>query len=213
MLSFNQMPSLLEMDVNEIGELWLQGPNVMLRYWKNEESTKNTLTQDGFIKTGRDKSASARDLTQLKRPCPLSGDMGYVDDEGNWFIVDRLKELVKYKGFQVAPAELEAILLSHEFVADAAVIPACDAQGCEVPKAFVVLSATGKAASDKSGNESAVIKEIDQFINSKVSDYKKLRGGIECIAEIPKSPSGKILRRILVEKERAKHSQQTQAKL
>jgi len=105
--------------------------------------------------------------------------------------VDRVKELIKYKGFQVAPAELEAILLTHPAVADAAVIPCKDEEAGEVPKAFVVLKSEMSATA------------IMDFVAARVSPHKKIRA-VEFIDQIPKSLSGKILRRVLIEKERNK---------
>jgi len=123
-----------------------------------------------------------------------AGDIGYADEDGHFFIVDRVKELIKYKGFQVAPAELEAVLLTHPAVADAAVIPCRDDAAGEIPKAFVVLK--GAATED----------ELIRFVADRVARYKKIRV-VEFIEQIPKSLSGKILRRVLVEKERAKASE------
>ena len=124
-----------------------------------------------------------------------TGDIGYADEQGCFFIVDRLKELIKYKGMQIAPAELEAVLLSHPAVADAAVIPVADECAGEVPKAYVVL---------KSGVEPAGIDgQIMQYVADRVAPYKKLRA-IEIASQIPKSPSGKILRRVLVDQERTR---------
>ncbi len=118
------------------------------------------------------------------------GDIGYADEDGWFYIVDRLKELIKYKAYQVAPAELEAVLLAHPAVADAAVIPSPDDEAGEVPKAFVVLKAE------------ATPEELMAFVAARVAPYKKVRR-IEFVEQIPKSPSGKILRRVLVERERA----------
>src|SRR5437763_1539306 len=120
-----------------------------------------------------------------------TGDIGYADEDGHFFIVDRVKELIKYKGFQVAPAELEAVLLTHPAVADCAVIPCRDDEAGEVPKAFVVLK--GEATAD----------DIMNFVTERVAPHKKIRA-LEFIEQIPKSLSVKILRRVLVEKERAK---------
>src|SRR5690349_181729 len=120
-----------------------------------------------------------------------TGDIGYFDDDGHFFIVDRAKELIKYKGLQVAPAELEAVLLSHPSIADAAVIPYPDDEAGEVPKAIVVL------------REPADPEEILKFVAERVAPHKRIRH-LEFIDKIPKSPSGKILRRVLVEMEKAK---------
>jgi acyl-CoA synthetase (AMP-forming)/AMP-acid ligase II len=120
-----------------------------------------------------------------------TGDIGYADEEGYFYVVDRLKELIKYKGLQVAPAELEAVLLTHPAVADAAVIPSPDEEAGEVPKAFVVL------------RSEATPDELMAFVADKVAPHKKIRL-LEVIEQIPKSASGKILRRVLVERERGK---------
>jgi acyl-CoA synthetase (AMP-forming)/AMP-acid ligase II len=120
-----------------------------------------------------------------------TGDIGYADADGFFFIVDRAKELIKYKGFQVAPAELEAILLTHPAVADAAVIPILDSEAGEIPKAIVVL------------REIASAEELMEYVADRVARYKRIRK-IEFADEIPKSASGKILRRVLVNRERAK---------
>jgi acyl-CoA synthetase (AMP-forming)/AMP-acid ligase II len=119
-----------------------------------------------------------------------TGDIGYADEDGYFFVVDRLKELIKYKGLQVAPAELEAMLLTHPAVADAAVIGSPDEEAGQVPKAFVVLR-TPVAA-----------EEIMTYVAQRVAPHKKVRR-LEIIDQIPKSPSGKILRRLLVERDRA----------
>jgi acyl-CoA synthetase (AMP-forming)/AMP-acid ligase II len=155
---------------NERGEIWLRGPQVMKGYLNNPVATAMTIDKEGWLHTG---------------------DIGYVDEDGYFYIVDRLKELIKYKGMQVAPAELEAVLLTHPAVADAAVIPIPDEEAGEIPKAFVVLK--GEATPD----------EIMEFVAKKVAPHKKVRR-LEVIDQIPKSLSGKILRRLLVDQERAK---------
>ncbi len=157
---------------NERGEIWMRGPQVMKGYLNNPDATAATVDEGGWIHTG---------------------DIGYVDDDGYWYIVDRLKELIKYKGFQVAPAEMEGLLLTHPAIADTAVIPKPDEEAGEIPKAFIVL---------KPGAE-ATAEEIMAWVAEKVSPQKKIRA-IEFVDVIPKSASGKILRRILVEQERAK---------
>ena len=154
---------------NEQGEVWVRGPQVMKGYLNRPDATAATVDGNGWLKTG---------------------DIGYVDEDGHLTIVDRLKELIKYKGFQVAPAELEAVLLSHPRVSDAAVIGSPDEEAGEVPKAFVVT--TGEAASPE---------EVMTFVAERVAPHKKVRR-LEFIEEIPKSPSGKILRRVLVEREK-----------
>src|SRR5436190_14005110 len=159
-----------ELGPNQEGELWVRGPQVMMGYLNNLEATARTIDDEQWLHTG---------------------DIGYADEDGHFFIVDRMKELIKYKGFQVAPAELEAVLLSHPAIADAAVIPCADEEAGEVPKAFVVLK--GEASAE----------EIMDFVAERLAPHKKIRF-VEFIAQIPKSASGKILRRVLVEKERAK---------
>ena len=158
-----------DLHIEEDGELLIRGPQVMRGYLNNPEATAATLDGDGWLHTG---------------------DIGHVDADGYFTIVDRLKELIKYKGFQVAPAELEAVLCAHPAVADAAVIPIPDDECGEVPKAFVVLKGEASPAT------------LLAYVAEHVAPYKKLRA-IEVIDAIPKSPSGKILRRILKERERA----------
>ncbi len=155
----------------ERGELWIRGPQVMKGYFANEQATRETIDEDGWLHTG---------------------DIAVVDEDGYFSIVDRKKELIKYKGFQVAPAELEALLVTHERIADAAVIPLPDEEAGEVPKAFVV---------PREG-ESVAPEEVIEFVAGRVSTYKQVRH-CEVVDEIPKSPSGKILRRLLVDRERA----------
>jgi acyl-coenzyme A synthetase/AMP-(fatty) acid ligase len=115
-----------------------------------------------------------------------TGDVGRVDERGYLYVVDRLKELIKYKGYQVAPAELEAVLLAHPEVADAAVVGRADTEAGEIPKAFVVRAA----------GSSVEAGALMAFVAERVAPYKKVRE-VEFVAEIPKSPSGKILRRVL----------------
>ena len=122
------------------------------------------------------------------------GDVGYADEDGFFFIVDRVKELIKYKGMQVAPAELEARLLEHPGGLDAAVIPSPDEEAGELPKAFIVA----KEGADQDADSEAIMA----FIAERVAPHKRIRR-LEFIDQIPKSASGKILRRLLVEKERA----------
>jgi acyl-CoA synthetase (AMP-forming)/AMP-acid ligase II len=151
------------------GEVWIRGPIVMQGYLGRPEATAATIDAAGWLHTG---------------------DVGYVDEEGDVFIVDRVKELIKYKALQVAPAELEAILLGHPAIADVAVVPSPDEEAGEVPKAFVVL----KSAADA--------EDIMRFVAERVAPHKKIRK-LQVIDAIPKSPSGKILRRVLIEQERA----------
>ncbi len=158
-----------DLGVGDRGELWFRGPQIMKGYLNNTEATNATIDSDGFLHTG---------------------DIGYVDEDGYFYIVDRLKELIKYKGFQVPPAELEAVLLSHPDIADAAVIGVPDEETGELPKAFVVPKGD------------LTEQDVMDYVADKVAPHKKVRI-VEITDEIPKSPSGKILRRVLVEKERA----------
>jgi acyl-CoA synthetase (AMP-forming)/AMP-acid ligase II len=147
----------------EDGEIWIRGPQVMLGYLDQPEATRATLDEEGWLHTG---------------------DIGHADADGYFFIVDRLKELIKYKGMQVPPAELESVLLSHPSVADAAVVAQKDEHAGEIPRAFVVLRAPASA------------EELIAFVAERVAPYKKIRR-VEFVDAIPKSPSGKILRRVL----------------
>ena len=147
------------------GELWVRGPMVMKGYLNNPAATAATLDADGWLHTG---------------------DIARVDDASNFYIVDRLKALIKYKGFQVAPAVLEALLLTHPDVADAAVIGTPDAEAGELPKAFIVRKAGATVAA----------ATLRAFVAGHVATYKQIHE-VEFVEAIPKSPSGKILRRLL----------------
>ena len=160
---------IVDTETGEDGEVWIRGPQVMQGYLGDDEATAGTLDDDGWLHTG---------------------DIGHADEDGWFYLVDRLKELIKYKGFQVAPAELEALVITHPEVADVAVIPVPDEEAGEIPKAYVV----------KAGDVTE--QEIMDFVAGKVSTYKRIRA-VEFLDEIPKSASGKILRRVLVERERA----------
>ncbi len=147
------------------GELWVRGPQVMKGYLNNPEATAVTLDSDGWLHTG---------------------DVALVDEDGFFWIVDRVKELIKYKGYQVAPAELEAILLGHPKVADAAVIGIPDEEGGEIPKAFVVVVPGEDLSAD----------EVMAYVAGQVAPHKKVRA-VAFIDAVPKSASGKILRKDL----------------
>jgi acyl-CoA synthetase (AMP-forming)/AMP-acid ligase II len=150
-------------ETDEAGELWVRGPQVMRGYLDDDQATAATLTEDGWLRTG---------------------DVARVDDGDQFRVVDRVKELIKYKGYQVAPAELEALLIAHPAVADAAVIPIQDDAGGEAPKACVVAAAPIDPDA------------LMAWVAERVAPYKRIRA-VEVIDEIPKSPSGKILRRLL----------------
>lgn len=161
-----------EVPAGQTGELWIKGPNIFQGYLNNPEGTKNALTSDGYFKTG---------------------DVGHQDEKGNFYITDRVKELIKYKGFQVPPAELEGLLISHEDIDDVAVIGLYEeSQATEVPRAYVVPKKGVKG--DKETE-----KRIVDWLSGKVASHKRLRGGVKFIDAIPKSASGKILRRVLKE--------------
>ncbi|XP_052181098.1 4-coumarate--CoA ligase 2 [Diospyros lotus] len=150
---------------NQPGEICIRGDQIMKGYLNDPEATERTIDKEGWLHTG---------------------DIGYIDDDDELFIVDRLKELIKYKGFQVAPAELEALLLSHPDVSDAAVVPMKDESAGEVPVAFVVRANGSKITED----------EIKQFISKQVVFYKRI-SRVFFIDAIPKAASGKILRKDL----------------
>ncbi|XP_074556730.1 4-coumarate--CoA ligase-like 4 isoform X1 [Curcuma longa] len=152
--------------VNRTGELWLRGPYVMKEYFNNTEATRTTLVDDGWLRTG---------------------DLCYIDEDGYLFVVDRLKELIKYKGYQVAPAELEALLLTHPDILDAAVIPYPDNEAGQIPMAYLVRKDGGNITE----------KTVMAFIARQVAPYKRIRK-VAFISAIPKNPSGKILRKDLV---------------
>ncbi|XP_006416392.2 4-coumarate--CoA ligase-like 4 [Eutrema salsugineum] len=154
------------MGVNHMGELWLKGPAITKGYFSNEEATNETINSEGWFKTG---------------------DLCYIDDDGFLFIVDRLKELIKYKAYQVPPAELEALLFTHPEIVDAAVIPFPDKEVGEFPMAYVVRN-TGSFLSEKS---------VMEFVATQVAPYKKIRK-VAFVSSIPKNPSGKILRKDLI---------------
>lgn len=161
------------------GELWVRGPNVMLGYWRNEKATAATITKDGWLQTG---------------------DVCVRDERNRIYIVDRKKELIKVKGNQVAPAELEALLLEHPGVDDAAVIGVPHGED-EAPRAYIVA---------KKGVE-VTEQDVAKFVEDRVSRFKRLAGGVKFTPAIPKNPSGKILRKEL--REAAKKEQSRSAKL
>jgi len=154
------------------GEIWVRGPQVMKGYLNQPRATAEIISSDGWLRTG---------------------DVGTADADGNFYIVDRLKELIKCMGFQVSPAELEALLLTHPGVADAAVVAVPDLEAGEIPKAVVVPKQAAEVSE----------QELIGYVAERVAPYKRLRF-VEFVAEIPRSPSGKILRRVLLERERAR---------
>lgn len=170
--------TLKDVDSTQTGEIWLYGPNVTPGYFENEEATKGAFHTEA-------------DGTRWFR----TGDIGTIDDEGFITIFDRIKEMIKYNGLQVIPSELEALLLDHPDIQDAAVVGQwVDERATEVPVAFVVLKDQGLA---NRGSLEAVTTAIHSWLNPKIANHKRLRGGVHFVKEIPKSPSGKILRRHL----------------
>ena len=160
--------------LGERGEVWVRGPQVMTGYLNRPDATRDTIDEEGWLHTG---------------------DVAQIDEAERLYVVDRVKELIKYKGHQVAPAELEALLQSHDAIADAAVIPSPHEEAGEVPKAFVVEAPEGSVSA-------AAVKD---FVAERVAPQKKVRR-VEFVEEVPKTASGKILRRELVEKERAERA-------
>jgi long-chain acyl-CoA synthetase len=154
----------IDLPPGETGEIVVRGPQVMKGYWNAPEETARAL-RNGWLYTG---------------------DIGWVDEEGYIFVVDRKKEMIKYKSFSIAPAELEAVLLEHPDIEDCAVIGAPDADAGEIPKAFVVARA----------GQTLDLEALARFVSERVAGYKQIRQ-YEALDEIPKSPSGKILRRVL----------------
>lgn len=158
----------------EEGELWVRGPQVMLGYMGDETATRNTFSGD-WLRTG---------------------DIMRQDHNGNFWITDRLKEMIKYKGFQVAPSELEDLLLQHPEVVDAAVCAVYDnSQATEVPLAYVSLSP--QHIEWKGTKKIAVLEDIRTWVDNQLAGYKKLRGGVHHLQVLPKTTTGKILRKDL----------------
>jgi acyl-CoA synthetase (AMP-forming)/AMP-acid ligase II len=157
-----------DLGAGELGELWARGPQVMAGYLGRPDATAEILDPSGWLHTG---------------------DLGYVDEDDNVFIVDRLKEFIKVSAYQVAPAELEALLAGHPAVADAAVIPRPDATHGEIPVALVVPHAEVDA------------DELMAWVAERVAPHKRVRA-VRLVDAIPRTPSGKLLRRVLIDQDR-----------
>jgi len=176
-----------ELKAGETGELYVKGPNVFKGYWRNERATKECLDDDGWFRTG---------------------DVGHVDEDGDFYITDRVKELIKYKGFQVPPAELEGYLTDHELVDDVAVVGVeSEELGTEIPRAYVMRK--GGLDAVQRGDDKTII----DWMNAKVANHKKLRGGIKFVDAIPKSASGKLLRRLLKDQARKEYAEEEKTRL
>lgn len=154
------------LDAGEMGEICYMGEQLMLGYWNNPEATKQTIDQDGWLHTG---------------------DIGYFDNRDRLHVVDRVKELIKYKGYQVSPSEIETVLLSHHAIKDAAVVARPDERNGQVPVAFIV----------KQPSATITAQDVQEFVKQKLSPQKWLYGGVQFVDAIPKNPAGKILRREL----------------
>jgi 4-coumarate--CoA ligase len=160
-----------EVPTGQEGEIWMKGPNIFKGYYQNPKATADSIA-DGWFR---------------------SGDIGYIDNSGNVFLTDRFKELIKYNGFQVAPAQLEGLLLGHPAVNDVAVIGVYSKEkATELPRAYVVPTNDYTAGED-------LERHLSVWLHEKVAPHKQLRGGIRFVNEIPKSAAGKVLRRVLAE--------------
>ncbi|KAK2751902.1 hypothetical protein FQN55_008644 [Onygenales sp. PD_40] len=178
----------VELPLGQTGEIYVRGPNIFVGYLDNPAATAAAMSADGWFRTG---------------------DVGHEDSYGNLYITDRVKELIKYKGFQVAPAELEGLLVENDAIDDVAVIGVeSEEHGSEVPRAYVVLNGKMIPSPTQVAEQA---EKIIQWLAGKVAPHKRLRGGVRFVEEIPKSASGKILRRVL--KEQAKKEDVVKAKL
>lgn len=153
------------LDANQSGELWFRGPNIMVGYFQNETATAETITEDGWLR---------------------SGDIGHYDDSGLLYVSDRFKELIKVNAYQVPPAELEAIIRDHPAILDAVVVGVPNEKTGEVPRAFVV----------RRRDATVTAQEVQEYVGKQVIPYKRISGGVYFVDSIPKTPTGKILRRV-----------------
>ncbi len=168
-----------ELGINQSGEIVIRGPNIFKGYWKREEENRECWWYD-----------------EKGRKFFRTGDLGYIDEEVFLHFQDRVKEVIKYKGYTVAPFELEALLMRHEAVLDVAVIGKPDEEAGEIPKAYIVLKPEYRGKVNKD--------EIIEWVRERISGYKRVRE-VEFVESLPRTPSGKLLRRVLREKEREKH--------
>ena len=165
----------VDLNYSQEGEICIRGPQVMKGYFENEAATADMIDSDGWLHTG---------------------DVGYFNEQGFLFITDRCKELIKFKGFQVAPAELEAIIAAMDGVKDVVVIPVEDQEAGELPRAYVVRQ-------DDDTGAALTANDVEEYVKAKVAPHKRLRGGVRFTDVIPKSPAGKILRRVQRDLDRA----------
>lgn len=178
-MSLKCMADDREVALGETGEIWIAGPNIFKGYYNNAKATAESITADGWYRTG---------------------DVGHLDKDHNLYITDRVKELIKYNGFQVAPAQLEGLLLAHPAVNDVAVIGVYSREkATELPRAYVV------PAKGYTGGP-ALETEICDWIAKKLAPYKRLRGGVRFVDAIPKSNAGKVLRRVLADQAKKEES-------
>ncbi|KAJ9127910.1 hypothetical protein QFC24_000195 [Naganishia onofrii] len=190
----NLQVRLVDIDLKDVkvgtpGEICIRGPTIMKGYWNNEKATKESFFDGDWYRTG---------------------DIAQIDEHGNYFIVDRLKELIKYKGFQVPPADLEALLLTHPKVDDVGVIGITSVEkATELPRAYVVPSGDFANMSDVA--KMALSQELIDWVASEVANHKQLRGGCILIEAIPKSAAGKILRKELRERAKVDDQQKSDA--
>ncbi|KAL2280928.1 hypothetical protein FJTKL_12235 [Diaporthe vaccinii] len=185
-MSMRIMADGKEVEQGREGEICIKGPNVTKGYHNNPKATAESIDAEGWYRTG---------------------DIGYVDGENNIYVTDRVKELIKYNGFQVAPAELEGLLLAHPAVADVAVVGVYSEQrATELPRAVVVLA-------DGYKGDEEMEKDLKQWIQKKVAPHKRLRGGVRFVRTIPKSNAGKLLRRVLAEQARKEDEKVPTARL
>ncbi|CAL1711280.1 unnamed protein product [Somion occarium] len=176
-----------EAPIGTPGELWVRGPSVMKGYLNNPEATAGSITEDGWLRMG---------------------DIVTMDEDGFYYVLDRLKELIKYKGFQVAPAELEDLLIQHPDIADAGVVGVySEDQATELPRAYIVRKPTSQT------DPAALSKEVQSWVEGRVARHKYLRGGVVVIDAIPRSAAGKMLRRELRDRAKTEVNIDARAKL
>lgn len=180
-----------EADVDEVGEMYIRGGNIAMGYWNNEKATRETFVEDGWLRTG---------------------DRFKVDNNGNFFFADRVKDILKVSGIQVSPVEIEDVLLANpkRLINDVTVAGVSGGRTSDekVPRAWIVLNHAGKRL-----GEEGVKRELEEWHHKNLSKYKWLRGGIEVVEKIPKSPTGKVLRRVLQDEYEQQVTRKSEVKL